>query len=450
MYGRFWSHPKKSENLYAREGYLNKADHVTSLFFHSKLNNELKCLDPLFMVTFKDDGSMHWDRKPRPWLSAQHYYLAKKFSGENVREEIRNAKTIEEAIKIANKHWRLLSKEKQKNWFKSDNANLAMAEALYFVFTKKPELKQILLNTGNAILVYDSKNPIWGRGSDGKGENRLGLMLMRLRSCKNWDKKEQVINQLKKIQVNFKSSPYSEFTKIPNLRLYNEPVDDYILRILTQKNWRLPHPKNITVHNSEPKSTSQSFSMQLIFRNENDAKRFSAKFAKDLKIEGCKVIFTESQAKAMLENLGITTFDIITGEETLTVLKKFKTIQTYSIPQYSQFFQPATSYAIDKSKNMNLLKKEIKDLTAKLDEEIYSLFPYPNKDLKVLKREALYFLLDEIELGRHPLQITTELKTYSPEVMSGFFTHRVADLFEKIEKMFSQPDIKPNHTKSQT
>ena len=49
-------------------------------------------------------------------------------------------------------------------------------------FTQNQKLKQLLLNTENKILreasPYDS---YWGIGPDGKGKNKLGEILMRIR-----------------------------------------------------------------------------------------------------------------------------------------------------------------------------------------------------------------------------------------------------------------------------
>ncbi len=38
-----------------------------------------------------------------------------------------------------------------------------------------------MLISSSRTLVEDTNNPVWGGGPDGKGENRLGLLLMQLR-----------------------------------------------------------------------------------------------------------------------------------------------------------------------------------------------------------------------------------------------------------------------------
>ncbi|KDQ51288.1 hypothetical protein JAAARDRAFT_140643 [Jaapia argillacea MUCL 33604] len=56
-----------------------------------------------------------------------------------------------------------------------------MDEALYLKFTQHPELRELLLNTGSADLVFVSMtDSLWGEGPDGRG-NFLGKALMGLR-----------------------------------------------------------------------------------------------------------------------------------------------------------------------------------------------------------------------------------------------------------------------------
>ena len=65
-----------------------------------------------------------------------------------------------------------------------------MYRALIAKFTKYPHLKRHLLSTGDRKLVehspYDS---YWGDGPDGNGQNRLGELLMRLRSAFRGERK---------------------------------------------------------------------------------------------------------------------------------------------------------------------------------------------------------------------------------------------------------------------
>jgi len=58
-----------------------------------------------------------------------------------------------------------------------------MDETLYHKFTQHPDLKRMLLSTGDAELVEDSdKDAFWGVGADRRGRNELGKALERLRT----------------------------------------------------------------------------------------------------------------------------------------------------------------------------------------------------------------------------------------------------------------------------
>ena len=57
-----------------------------------------------------------------------------------------------------------------------------MEEALYLKFRQHPELRSLLMGTGNAELVYaETKDSFWGEGRSGEGKNELGKALVRVR-----------------------------------------------------------------------------------------------------------------------------------------------------------------------------------------------------------------------------------------------------------------------------
>ncbi len=58
-----------------------------------------------------------------------------------------------------------------------------MRRVLEAKFTQNPELKELLLKTGDAALIEDSKtDAFWGAGKKGNGKNMLGNLLMELRA----------------------------------------------------------------------------------------------------------------------------------------------------------------------------------------------------------------------------------------------------------------------------
>lgn len=112
------------------------------------------------------------------WPTVEHYYQAQKYVGidETYAEAIRKVGTPGEAKSMSRdpKH------PPNPNWdlIKDD----IMRRAIWAKFTQHPSLKQLLLDTGNAILVEDSpKDYHWGCGKDGTGINMLGKILVETR-----------------------------------------------------------------------------------------------------------------------------------------------------------------------------------------------------------------------------------------------------------------------------
>ncbi len=57
-----------------------------------------------------------------------------------------------------------------------------MHEAVLTKFTQHADLREILLGTGDAVIVEHTANDsYWGDGGDGSGKNKLGQILMRVR-----------------------------------------------------------------------------------------------------------------------------------------------------------------------------------------------------------------------------------------------------------------------------
>jgi len=57
-----------------------------------------------------------------------------------------------------------------------------MVDALRAKFTQNEKLKELLLSTGDKVIVENAPNDYqWGIGADGTGKNLLGLALMEVR-----------------------------------------------------------------------------------------------------------------------------------------------------------------------------------------------------------------------------------------------------------------------------
>ncbi len=109
------------------------------------------------------------------WRTMEHYFQAMKFVGTEQFEKILNSGSPKQAkalgqsraIPIRN-DWEEVKEE-------------VMLEGLRAKF-KDPFLKELLLGTGKRVLVENSPyDKYWGIGPNGKGKNRLGILLMLLR-----------------------------------------------------------------------------------------------------------------------------------------------------------------------------------------------------------------------------------------------------------------------------
>ena len=115
-------------------------------------------------------------RKGKIWPTSEHYFQAQKFTGTHHEEEVRRAKTPNDAAKKGRDRSRPL----RADW--EEVKDYVMREALHAKFTQHPDLKENLLATGAADIVEHTTNDsYWGDGGDGSGKNMLGVLLMELR-----------------------------------------------------------------------------------------------------------------------------------------------------------------------------------------------------------------------------------------------------------------------------
>ena len=121
--------------------------------------------------------------KHRVWPTTEHYFQAQKFAGTEHEEEIRAVKSPMIAARLG----RARSRPLRPDWdaVKED----IMREALRAKFSQHPDLRKLLVGTRDRPLVEHTRNDrYWGDGGDGTGRNRLGALLMELRS--EWMREE--------------------------------------------------------------------------------------------------------------------------------------------------------------------------------------------------------------------------------------------------------------------
>lgn len=115
--------------------------------------------------------------KEKYWPTSEHYFQAQKFAGTPDEEEVRNAPTAMLAARMGRERHRPL----RVDWDAVKEA--VMMEALRTKFTQHKDLRDLLLGTGDALLIEHTANDAyWADGGDGHGKNRLGVLLMELRT----------------------------------------------------------------------------------------------------------------------------------------------------------------------------------------------------------------------------------------------------------------------------
>ncbi len=108
--------------------------------------------------------------------TVEHAYHAAKFDDETVKNEIKDARSPIEAFDLGRKYEHL----RRSNW------NEVKVGILYELVTEKvkqhEEVRLALLATGTEEIIEENpQDNFWGNGEDGKGQNQMGKILMRIR-----------------------------------------------------------------------------------------------------------------------------------------------------------------------------------------------------------------------------------------------------------------------------
>jgi ribA/ribD-fused uncharacterized protein len=123
--------------------------------------------------------SNYWKAKfildDKVWETTEHYYQAMKTLDPNEQEQVRNAAKANDA--------RLLGQKVTLRADFNEVKDQLMRTCLLAKFNQHLCLKQQLIDTGDDELIEDSKvDAYWGIGADGNGQNKLGKLLMEIRS----------------------------------------------------------------------------------------------------------------------------------------------------------------------------------------------------------------------------------------------------------------------------
>ncbi|MEC4983481.1 MAG: NADAR family protein [Oscillatoria sp. PMC 1068.18] len=141
-----------------------------TIYFYSSREQPYGCFSNFSRHGFELDG--YW------WITSEHYFQAQKFLNTDPAwfEKIRTAKTPKEAAQMGRSREHPL----RDDWERVKDE--IMHKAVRQKFTTHPELREILLATGDNLIVENAPGDYyWGCGKDGSGKNKLGEILMQVR-----------------------------------------------------------------------------------------------------------------------------------------------------------------------------------------------------------------------------------------------------------------------------
>lgn len=140
-----------------------------AIYFYSDREAPYGCFSNFSKHGFSLDGHC--------WRTSEHYFQAQKFVRHDAAfARIRDAKSPKEAADMGRD--RSLPLRADWNEVKDD----VMRRALRAKFDTHDDIRAVLLGTGNEELVENAPGDFyWGVGKDGSGQNKLGLLLVKLR-----------------------------------------------------------------------------------------------------------------------------------------------------------------------------------------------------------------------------------------------------------------------------
>ncbi len=126
--------------------------------------------------SFSNFSSFAIEWRGKLWPTSEHAYQGAKFVDDTIQEAIRNARSAQEAYRISHMH-----KEKMDPDFNTIKLDV-MEDILRAKLSQHEYVRMQLLQSGNRELIKDFEDDAyWGSGVEGKGENHLGKLWMKIR-----------------------------------------------------------------------------------------------------------------------------------------------------------------------------------------------------------------------------------------------------------------------------
>jgi ribA/ribD-fused uncharacterized protein len=140
------------------------------IYFYSAREMLYRCFSNFSPHGFELDGQ--W------WLTSEHYFQAQKFAGTPYEEQVRQAPTPSAAAKMGRKR----SLPLRSDW--ETVKDEMMLRGILQKFQTHADIRAVLLGTREEVLIEKApKDFYWGCGADGSGQNKLGRILMEVRTC---------------------------------------------------------------------------------------------------------------------------------------------------------------------------------------------------------------------------------------------------------------------------
>lgn len=140
-----------------------------TIYFYTSNEEPYGCFSNFSQHGIEIDGS--W------WPTVEHYFQAQKFAGHPYAEQIQRASTPKQAAEMGRN--RKLPLRPDWEQVKDD----VMFQALLCKFKTHPGPRTLLLSTDQEEIVENAPGDYyWGCGADGNGQNKLGKLLMRVRT----------------------------------------------------------------------------------------------------------------------------------------------------------------------------------------------------------------------------------------------------------------------------